>query len=60
MEKYNPTSETWCEVSPMLTPRRGLGVATLEGILYVVGGSDGIAALNEVFLPSFKRTFQWI
>lgn len=32
----------------MVTPCRGLGAAILEGILYVVGGSDGIAALNRV------------
>ena len=48
MEKYNPASDMWCEVSPMVTPCRGLGAAILEGILYVVGGSDGIAALNRV------------
>lgn len=48
VEKYNPTTDTWCEVSPMLTPRRGLGAAILDGILYVVGGSDGIAAVNQV------------
>ena len=34
----------------MLTPRRGLGAAILDGILYVVGGSDGIAAINQVNL----------
>ena len=48
MEKYNPASDMWCEVSPMVTPSRGLGAAILEGILYVMGGSDGIAALNRV------------
>ena len=50
VEKYNPTTDTWCKVSPMLTPRRGLGAAILDGILYVVGGSDGIAAVNQVNL----------
>ena len=50
VEKYNPTTDTWCEVSPMLTSRRGLGAAILDGILYVVGGSDGIAAVNQVKL----------
>ena len=34
----------------MMTPRRGLGTAILDGILYVVGGSDGIAAVNQVNL----------
>ena len=38
----------------MLTPRRGLGSAILEGILYVVGGSDGIAALNQVIFTNFN------
>ena len=50
VEKYNPTSNTWCEVSSMSTPRRGLAAAILDGILYVVGGSDGIAALNQVLI----------
>ena len=49
VEKYNPTSNTWCEVSSMSTPRRGLAAAILDGILYVVG-SDGIAALNQVLI----------
>lgn len=52
MEKYNPATDTWCEVSPMATPCRGLGASILEGILYVVGGSDGIAALNRVGSPA--------
>ena len=46
--KINPSSSMWVEVCPMQTPRRGLGVAILDGILYAIGGSDGIAALNEV------------
>ena len=48
VEKFSPSSGTWCPVSPLLTPRRSHGVAMLDGALYAVGGSDGIATLNQV------------
>ena len=48
VEKFSPSSGTWCAVSPLLTPRRSHGVAMLDGALYAVGGSDGIATLNQV------------
>lgn len=44
----------------MLTQRRGLGVATLDGVLYVVGGSDGIGALNQVFLHLLDFHFSFL
>ena len=39
----------------MSTPRRGLAAAILDGILYVVGGSDGIAALNQVLITIISQ-----
>jgi energy-converting hydrogenase Eha subunit A len=38
LEAYNPATNTWTTKAPMPTPRRGLGVAVVGGILYAVGG----------------------
>lgn len=46
MERLNPNKNTWTSLAPMATARRGVGVAFLNGLLYVVGGSDGIQALR--------------
>ena len=48
VEEYNPSEESWQERSPMLYARRGVGVGILKGLLYAVGGSDGIEALRVV------------
>lgn len=39
--RYDPKINKWQQVSAMLTPRLGVGVASLGGYLYAVGGSDG-------------------
>lgn len=39
--RYDPKSNKWHQVSSMTTPRLGVGVASLGGYLYAVGGSDG-------------------
>ena len=46
IEQFNPTKNTWQELTSMKTCRRGVGVAILNGYLYAVGGSDGIHALK--------------
>lgn len=46
VERFNPGKGSWSVLSPMLGGRRGVGVALLQGLLYVVGGSDGIEALR--------------
>jgi hypothetical protein len=45
VEQFNPISGQWKELSPMASPRRGMGVCMCDGLLYVVGGSDGLQAL---------------
>lgn len=47
-EEYNPSKDTWTELAPMLTARRGVGVGLLNGCIYVVGGSDSRDALRLV------------
>ncbi|XP_078022262.1 uncharacterized protein LOC117254663 [Epinephelus lanceolatus] len=40
-EAYNPQTNTWHEVSPMLLPKRAFGIAMLDELLFVVGGYNG-------------------
>ncbi|XP_006824297.1 kelch-like protein 12 [Saccoglossus kowalevskii] len=53
VERYNPLIDRWTSVTPMRSIRRGVGLATLQNVLYAVGGSDGLNALNcvECFDP---------
>lgn len=48
VERYDPRTDTWAVVKPMLTRRCRLGVATLNGKLYVCGGYDGSTFLQSV------------
>jgi N-acetylneuraminic acid mutarotase len=40
-ESYNPGTNTWTDISSMLTPRKDFTAVVLGGDLYVVGGDDG-------------------
>jgi N-acetylneuraminic acid mutarotase len=42
-EVYDPASDTWSSLSPMLTRRHGTGAAAIDGRIYVPGGADVIA-----------------
>uniref|UniRef100_A0A8C9JIU3 Kelch like family member 4 n=1 Tax=Panthera tigris altaica TaxID=74533 RepID=A0A8C9JIU3_PANTA len=48
VECFNPVGKIWTVMPPMSTHRHGLGVATLEGPMYAVGGHDGWSYLNTV------------
>lgn len=48
VEKYDPYSDTWVEISSMTKPRCGVGAAILGDSLYAIGGHDGHAYLNSV------------
>jgi len=54
-EEYDPASNTWIARAPMPTSRRGAGAGALNGLVYVVGGSqsDLVYTLtqNEAFNP---------
>ena len=54
VEQFNPVSGQWKELSAMANPRRGMGACMCDGLLYVVGGSDGLQALRlvECFDPA--------
>lgn len=39
-ETYDPATDTWTELEPMLTPRHGTGAATVGATIWVPGGAD--------------------
>ena len=48
VDQFDPVKNTWTELAPMEKGRRGIGVGILNGLLFAVGGSDGISALRLV------------
>jgi len=55
LEAYNPSTDSWTSVAPMLSPRSDLGADTIDGIIYAAGGSDGTSpalATLEAYDPA--------
>lgn len=54
-EAYDPTTDTWQTLEPMLTPRHGTGGAAVKDVFYVPGGAirQGYGAVDthEAFGP---------
>ncbi len=48
VEQFTPSKNTWTKLCPMSTSRRGMGVATMGGCVYAIGGSDGLNSLRLV------------
>lgn len=47
--RYDPKTNQWSsDVAPTSTCRTSVGVAVLDGLLYAVGGQDGVSCLNIV------------
>jgi N-acetylneuraminic acid mutarotase len=55
VEAYDPRTDTWAILAPMLTPRHGTAAVGLMGKLYVPGGAAtqafGAVATSEAFTP---------
>ncbi|MBA3451776.1 MAG: kelch repeat-containing protein [Deltaproteobacteria bacterium] len=55
VEAYTPSTNTWEMLTPMISPRHGMGAAVVAGSLYVPGGADkqafGAVATHDVFTP---------
>lgn len=47
VETYDPETNQWTFCAPLLSARRGCGLAELNGQLYCVGGSDGNQSLKS-------------
>jgi kelch-like protein 20 len=47
--RFDPQTNQWSnEIAPTNSCRASVGVAVLDGCLFVVGGHDGISCLNLV------------
>lgn len=55
--RYSPDTNEWSFVSSMYHPRGGVGLCTMGGYLFAVGGHDGKSYLNsaEMYYPEEDR-----
>lgn len=53
VEIYNPEEDTWSVGPPLISARRGCGLAVFRDRLYAVGGSSGTHSLTttEIYDP---------
>lgn len=55
VEAYEPATDTWQTLTPMVSPRHGVGAAVVGGSLYVPGGANkqsfGAVDTHDVFTP---------
>jgi len=47
-ERYDSAANQWTYINRMTCPRGGVGVASLGGMIFAVGGHDGTNYLNAV------------
>ena len=40
VQKYDPRSNTWCELNSMLIPRSGSAACVLNGKIYIIGNAE--------------------
>jgi N-acetylneuraminic acid mutarotase len=56
VEAYDPATDTWTALTPMRTPRHGIGAAVVAGLVHVPGGATlqgfGVTGVHEVFDPA--------
>ena len=45
---YKPIDNSWQDMAPMRSSRRGLCALSLNGLIYAIGGHDGQQGLNSV------------
>lgn len=57
IEKYELRKDSWSQVANMNGRRLQFGIGVIDGLLFVVGGRDGLKTLNtvECFDPKKKQ-----
>jgi hypothetical protein len=57
VEFYDPGTNVWTLITPMLSRRSGTGAVSFNGFLYAVGGYDGVNRLRtcERYDPKEKK-----
>jgi hypothetical protein len=56
VDVYDPTSDTWTTVAPLLTARKLLGAAVVDNTIYAVGGAALVARVGEQFTYQITAT----
>ncbi|RXM97079.1 Kelch-like protein 8 [Acipenser ruthenus] len=58
VERFDPRTNCWEYVAELTTPRGGVGVATIMGKIFAVGGHNGNVYLNtvEAYDPVLNRS----
>ncbi|KAL7641772.1 UNVERIFIED_CONTAM: hypothetical protein RMT77_007646 [Armadillidium vulgare] len=56
--RYDPVLDEWHDLAPMKSARSELGLCMLDGLVYAVGGWDGMRRLNTVECYD-RKTNQW-
>ena len=46
VERYDPFYDEWSNVASLTVPRNRVGVGVVDGVVYAVGGSDGMMHLD--------------
>ena len=56
VERYDPLYDEWSNVASLTVPRNRLGVAVVDGVVYAVGGSDGIKITFSIIISFAEGT----
>jgi N-acetylneuraminic acid mutarotase len=58
IDAYEPASDSWQPLPPMLAPRHGFGAAASDGRVYLPGGAaaQGFGAVNDHTVLSFDAS----
>ncbi len=56
VDVYDPSTDSWITVAPMLTARRGLGAETVGDTIFAVGGQALVASVGEQFTYQITAT----
>jgi N-acetylneuraminic acid mutarotase len=60
VEVYDPLSNTWSEVAPMVAPRTGLAAAVgTDGTIYAVGGNNRTSTFLDTVETYDPSTGDW-
>ena len=55
VERYDPFYNEWFKVASLTVPRNRLGIGVVDGVVYAIGGSDGITI--SFFSPQIFASF---
>jgi len=58
IEKYDLRKDSWSQIANMNGRRLQFGIGVVDGLLFVVGGRDGLKTLNTVECFDAKKK-QW-